>query len=198
MIRPATKDDIPQIVWCNRTAKNDNELVGYGPPLGKRVFADEDKLRSNWHGNHVEEESVYVFEEDGRVLAYTQVRVDPDAVELDNIDVASEHQRKGIGKAMVDFVESLAKNSGKHHVTLGTSRNTKTGKPWKSYGFWLRLGYVVDGETQTEDGKENGFAEIRFRKRVLPQVCVHATRPAQENKRGFAGRQLSMHMCDVW
>jgi len=168
MIRPATKDDIPQIVSCNRTAKDDNELVGYGPPLGKRVFADEDKLRSNWHGDHVEEESVYVFEEDGRVLAYAQVRVDPDAVELDNIDVASEHQRKGIGKAMVDFVESLAKNSGKHYVTLSTSRNTKTGKPWKSYSFWLRLGYMVDGETQTEDGKENGFTEIRFRKRVLP------------------------------
>jgi GNAT superfamily N-acetyltransferase len=53
---------------------------------------------------------VYVFEEDGHVLGYTQVRVDPDALELDNIVVAGEHQLKGIGKAMVDFVENLAKN----------------------------------------------------------------------------------------
>ncbi len=166
VIRPATKDDIPQIVWCNRTAKNDSELVGYAPSLDGRVFADKDKLRSSGHGNHVDGECVYVFEEDGRVLAYTQVRVDPDAVELDNIDVAGEHQRKGIGKALVGFVENFARSLGKHYVTLGTSRNTGTGKPWKSYGFWLRLGYVVDSETQTEEGKENGFTEIRFRKRV--------------------------------
>jgi len=167
MIRLATKDDIPQIAWCNRTAKNDSELVGYGVPSCRRVFANEEKLKSKWHGNHVEGELLYVFEEDGRILAYAQVRVDPDAVELDNIDVAGEHQRKGIGTAMVDFVESLAKNLGKQYVTLGTSRNTKTGKPWKSYSFWLKLGYAVDGETQTEVGDENGFTEIRFRKRVL-------------------------------
>jgi ribosomal protein S18 acetylase RimI-like enzyme len=107
-----------------------------------------------------------VFEEDGRVLAYVQVRVDPDAVELDNIDVAGEHQGKGIGKAMVEFVETLACNLGKHYVTLGTSRNARTGKAWKSYDFWIRLGYAVDCEMQTEEGKENGFTEIRFRKRV--------------------------------
>ena len=166
MIRPATKDDIPQIVWCNRTSKNDSDLVGYAPPLDKRVFADENKLKSSWHGNLVEEEGLYVFEEDGRVLAYTQVRIALDAVELDNIDVAGKYQGKGIGKAMVGFVESLARNLGKHYVTLGTSRNTRTGKPWKSYSFWIRLGYAIDGEIQTEEGKENGFTEIRFRKRV--------------------------------
>ena len=39
-------------------------------------------------------------------------------MELDNIDVAGDYQRKGIGKAMVDFIESLAKNLGKKYVTL--------------------------------------------------------------------------------
>lgn len=62
MIRPAKKNDIPQIVWCNRTSKNDIETVGYAPPVDKRVFADEDKLRSSWDGNNVEEEGLYVFE----------------------------------------------------------------------------------------------------------------------------------------
>jgi ribosomal protein S18 acetylase RimI-like enzyme len=153
-------------VWCNRTAKSDSELVGYALPLDRRVFTDEDKLRSNWHGNNVEGECVYVFELNGRVLAYTQVRVGPDVVELDNIDVACEHQGKGIGKALVGFVEGLARNLGKHYITLGTSRNTRTGKPWKSYSFWLRLGYVVNGEIQPEEGTENGFTEIRFRKKI--------------------------------
>ena len=167
MIRPATMEDIPQIVWCNLTAKTDSELVGYGPPFDRRIFANEDRLRSNWQsGNHAEGGLVYVFEEDGLVLAYAQIRVDPDAVELDDIDVAGDYQRKGIGKVMVDFIEGLAKNLGKKYVTLGTSRSAKTGKPWKSYGFWIRLGYVVDGEMQTDVGKENGFTEIRFRKRI--------------------------------
>jgi ribosomal protein S18 acetylase RimI-like enzyme len=159
-------DDIPQIVGCNRTSKNSRELIGYAPPPDKRVFSDEDKLRLNWQNNNTDAEQVYVFEAGDRVLAYVHVRVDPDAVELDNIDVAGDHQRKGLGKAMVGFVETLARNLGKHYVTLGTSRNTRTGKAWKSYGFWKGLGYVVDGEIQTEEGKESGFTEIRFRKRV--------------------------------
>lgn len=170
MIRPATRDDIPQIVRCNRTALIDSELVGYGLPSGRRVFANEDKLRASWHGNQVGGQSapdLYVFEEEGHVLGYTQVRVDPDAVELDNIVVAGGHQLKGIGRVMVDFVENLAKNLGKQYVTLGTSRNTRTGRPWVAYSFWLRLGYVVECETETEEGKQNGFTEIRFRKRVL-------------------------------
>jgi ribosomal protein S18 acetylase RimI-like enzyme len=136
MIRLATKEDIPQIVWCDRTAVSDSEVVGYGLPSGKRVFANEDKLRANWQGDYVEGRLVYVFEEDRRVLGFIQVRVDPDAVELYDVDVASEHQSRGIGRALVDFVENLAKNLGKHYVTLGTSRNLETGRPWKSYSFW--------------------------------------------------------------
>ena len=78
MIRPATRYDIPQIVWCNLTAKTDSELVGYGPPFDRRIFANEDKLRSNWQsGNHAEEGLVYVFEEDGLVLAYVQIEFTP-------------------------------------------------------------------------------------------------------------------------
>jgi GNAT superfamily N-acetyltransferase len=167
MIRLATKDDIPQIVWCDRTAVSDIEVMGYGVPSDKRVFADEEKLRAYWDGDYVEGRLVYVFEEDHRVLGFTQVRVDPDAVELYDIDVAGEHQGRGIGRALVDFVESLARSLGKHYVTLGTSRNIETGKPWKSYDFWLTLDYVLDGETETEEDKANGFTEIRFRKKVL-------------------------------
>jgi ribosomal protein S18 acetylase RimI-like enzyme len=167
MIRPATSDDIPQIVWCNLTAKTDTEIVGYAPPPDRRIFANEDRLRSKWHGgNLVDEGLVYVFEEDDQVIAYVVIRVEADAVELDNIDVAGEHQRKGIGSAMVDFVENLARDLGKEYITLGTARNTGTGKPWKSYRFWLGLGYVLDGEIQTDEGKQNGFTEIRFRKRI--------------------------------
>lgn len=95
MIRLATKYDIPQIVRIDQTAVSDDELVGYGPPADKRVFADEDRLRAVWVGNSVRGLLVYVSEEEGRILGFTQIRVDPDAIELDDITVAVEHQRKG-------------------------------------------------------------------------------------------------------
>jgi GNAT superfamily N-acetyltransferase len=167
VIRLATKYDIPQIVRIDQTAVSDGELVGYGPPADKRVLADEDRLRAVWVGNSVGGLLVYVFEEEGCILGFTQIRVDPNAVELDDITVAPEHKRKGIGTKMVEFVENLAINLGKQYVTLGTTRNTKTGIPWNSYSFWLNLGYVVEDEIETEEGRVYGFTEIRFRKKVL-------------------------------
>jgi ribosomal protein S18 acetylase RimI-like enzyme len=109
---------------------------------------------------------VYVFEDNGCILGFMLIGVAPDAVELDDIAVAPEHQRRGIGMRMVEFVENLAMNLGKQYVTLGTTRNTKTGVPWKSYDFWLKRGYAVEDEIETEEGKEYGFTEIRFRKSV--------------------------------
>lgn len=129
MIRPATKYDIPQIVRIDQTTVSDAELVGYGAPAEKRVFANEDKLRAVWTGNAVEGLTMYVYEEEERIFGFTLIRVDPDSVELDDIIVAIEHQRTGIGTAMVEFVENLARNLGKQHVTLGTTRNSKTGIP---------------------------------------------------------------------
>ena len=164
MIRSATERDIPQIVRIDRTAVSDEEVMGYGPPSGRRVFADVDRLRAGWVGGTVEGLQVYVFEDNGCILGFMLIGVAPDAVELDDITVAPEHQRRGIGTRMVEFVENLARDLGKQHVTLGTTRNTKTGVPWKSYDFWLKRGYAVEGEIETEEGKEYGFTEIRFRK----------------------------------
>ena len=167
MIRLATKYDIPQIVRIDQTTLSGDGLAGYSAPADKRLFADEDKLRAVWAGNSVEGLVVYVFEEEERILGFALIRVDPDSVELDDIIVAIEHQRKGVGTAMVEFVENLARNLGKRCVTLGTTRNSKTGMPWKSYGFWLKQGYAVEDEIETEEGRRYGFTEIRFRKKVL-------------------------------
>ena len=167
MIRAATKVDIPNIVRCNLTAKTLEETIGYAPPLEQRTFADQNKLKRAWESrNQVEGEFVYVFEENEEVVAYVLIEVQPDAIEIDNVDVAKNMQGKGIGKALVKFVEDLAREQGKKYVTLGTSRNQETGKPWRSYDFWLRMGYSEDGEIQTDEGRQNGFTEIRFRRGI--------------------------------
>jgi len=170
MIRQATRRDIPSIVWCNLTAKTDEEVKGYGLPSSQRTFADQERLISAWgNDSEVKDELVYVYEENEEVVAYVLIGVQQDAIELDNIDAARDFQGKGIGKALVRFVEDQAKQLGKRYVTLGTSRNTKTGRPWRSFTFWLRMGYSNDGEIQTGEGRENGFAEIRFRKLISSQ-----------------------------
>jgi len=167
VIRFATERDIPRIVRINRTTVKEDELVGYALPADKRLLADEDRLRTVWAGNSVGELLVYVFEEEERILGFTQIRVDQNSVELDNIMVAIEDQGKGVGGALVEFVENLARNLGKQYVTLGTTRNTKTGVPWRSYNFWVKRGYAVEREIETEEGRTYGFTEIRFRKKVL-------------------------------
>jgi GNAT superfamily N-acetyltransferase len=159
--------DIPSIVWCNLTAKTLEEIIGYGPPLDQRIFANEERLERAWgSGNEVEGELAYVYEQVGKVVAFVVIRVEPDAIELDNIDVAKDFQGKGIGEALVRFVEDLARDLSKKYVTLDTSRNQETGKPWRSYWFWLRMGYSEDGEMQSDLGRQCGFTEIRFRKSI--------------------------------
>ena len=165
MIRPATKEDIPEIVHIEKASINETEIVGYAAPIGERILADENKLRAAWVGDSVDGLQVYVFEQE-RILGFILIRVDNDAVELDDILVSTDRQNKGIGKALVAFVEDLARKLGKKYVTLGTTRSTKTGMPWKSYTFWLRLGYKVEEEKETEEGRTYGFTEIRFRKKL--------------------------------
>jgi len=166
MIRRATQEDISQLVHIDRSAASDHELEGYAPPSYKRIFTDEKRLRAAWAGNSVDGLSVYVFEEEQHVLGFILIRIDANAVELDNIIIAPEHQRKGIGKEMVEFVENLAMDLKKKYVTLGTTRNTRTGIPWRSYSFWIKQEYTVEKEIETEEGRSYGFTEIRFRKTV--------------------------------
>jgi ribosomal protein S18 acetylase RimI-like enzyme len=165
MIRPATRIDIPSIVWCNLTSKTLEEIAGYGPPLDQRLFANEKKLEQAWRTeNEVDGELVYVYEQNARVVAFVVIRVEPEAIELDNIDVAKDFQGKGIGKALVRFVEALAKDLSKKYVTLDTSRNKRSGRPWRAYWFWLKMGHSEESEIETHLGQRYGVTEIRFRK----------------------------------
>jgi len=157
--------DIPSIVWCNLTAKTLEEIFGYGPSLDQRLFANEKRLIKAWGSeNEVDGGLAYVYERSGKVVAFVVITVQPDAIDLGNIDVAKDFQGKGIGEALVRFVEDLARDLSKKYVTLHTHRNQKTGRPWRAYWFWLKLGYLEESEIQTDLGLQYGFTEIRFRK----------------------------------
>jgi ribosomal protein S18 acetylase RimI-like enzyme len=63
-----------------------------------------------------------------------------DEAEIMNIAVALEHQRSGIGRAMVEFAAELAKVRGATKMLVGTG-NSSLGE----LRFYQRLGFRITG-----------------------------------------------------
>ncbi|MHB1709501.1 MAG: GNAT family N-acetyltransferase [Thermoplasmataceae archaeon] len=165
-VRAATKDDIEQIVNCNLSAKTQKELEGFAPPIGTSRYHDSRLLKEVWHyPNIVEGEEIYVCLRAGKIVGYAVVFFGQDYLELDNIDICGDFQGKGFGKELVKWIENFARSRGKSRITLGTTRSSN-GTPWKSYSFWVKMGYRVTGEIRTSAGTRHGFTEIRFEKLI--------------------------------
>lgn len=170
-IRPATREDIPAIVGISNSSVKEEEDVGFGTPRSEWTFADQRRLSAAWQEpNFVRGEEVLVAEIDGRVVGCVTVEDRGEALELINIDVPRELQRRGIGTRMVRLVEERAWKEGKRAVTLGTSRNA-AGVAWKSLPWWQSRGYQITGEEENAWTRSIGVGvrEIRMRKEI-PQT----------------------------
>lgn len=170
-LRAAERGDIPAIVMISNSSVSEAEDVGFGTPSSESPFADSRRLSAAWkEPNLVRGEEVLVAEIDGRVVGCVTVEDRGEALELINIDVPRDLQRRGIGTRMVRFVEERARREGKHAVTLGTSRNA-AGVAWKSLPWWRSLGYHVTGEEENEWTRSIGpnVREIRMRKEIVEQ-----------------------------
>ena len=55
---------------------------------------------------------------------------------------------KGIGRALVTYIENLVKSKGYNLMKTDTTENVN-GRPWKAYGFWRKMGYRDTGERLT-------------------------------------------------
>ena len=159
----------------------EGEDIGFGA-TGGSPFADAERLAAEWEEpNRVRTgvsarhsvqvwivEEVFVAELDGRVVGCVTLEDRGEALELINIDVPTELQGRGIGTAMVRFVEGMARQQGKAAVTLGTSRNAD-GVAWKSLPWWQHQGYRITHEEENEWTRRigPGAREIRMRKDLL-------------------------------
>lgn len=144
----------------------DAEVEGFGGPSAANPFADVDRLRAAWKApNRVRSEEVIVAEVGGKVVAYVTVEDRGEALEIVNIDVARDHQRRGIGTQLVEYAEARALREGRRAVTLGTSRNA-AGVPWRSLPWWQSLGYRITHEEENAWTRSigPGAREIRMRK----------------------------------
>jgi ribosomal protein S18 acetylase RimI-like enzyme len=105
---------------------------------------------------------VFLAEDEGRLVGYMMFKVEGGSGYIDDIVVAKEEQRRGIGKALVAYAEGVAKSKGCHLMKTGTTENAD-GVPWKSYGFWMKMGYKDAGERLTTN---YDFREISLVKRL--------------------------------
>jgi predicted GNAT family N-acyltransferase len=100
-------------------------------PLGLRLLDEE--LESE--KNHI---LVAAFEDDKMLGCCMLVRQDDRTVKLRQMAVLNNLQGKGIGRALMNFAENIARDRGYKVLTMH-ARKTAT-------GFYERLGYKVSSE----------------------------------------------------
>ena len=104
-------------------------------PLGLRFSQDElEKEKSNMH---------MVAYEDERLLGCCMlVEEDPETVRLRQMAVVNDVQGKGIGRALMQFAENLARDRGYKKITMHARKN--------ALGFYEKMGYKKSGDEFVE------------------------------------------------
>lgn len=77
------------------------------------------------------------FEEDKMLGCCMLIETEPGTVRLRQMAVLNNLQGKGIGRAMMQFAENIARDRGYKRITMH-ARKTAT-------GFYEKLGYVISG-----------------------------------------------------
>jgi GNAT superfamily N-acetyltransferase len=163
VIRAAEVQDVSSIVRIRLAALTEEEIRGFSAPEFA-TYSSTEELRKVWNrGNRLKDGfEVFVAEDEGKMVGFIVFKMERDYGCIDNIVVAKEEQGKGIGRALVAYVEGIAKSKGCHLMKTDTTENAD-GVPWKSYGFWTRMGYEDTGERLPTD---YDFKEIPLIKRL--------------------------------
>ncbi len=151
IIRMATLNDIPSIVNVSLASTAKEEKQGFAPPeLG--TYSSSEELRKAWvEENRLKDGSeVTVAENNRRIVGFIVFKMEFDYCYIDNIAIARDEQRKGIGRALVSHVENTVKVNGCSLMKTDTTESAE-GIPWKSYGFWTKMGYEDTGERLTTE-----------------------------------------------
>jgi predicted GNAT family N-acyltransferase len=100
-------------------------------PLG--LTFDPDELEK-------EKEDILIgaFEEDKMLGCCMLINTEPGTVRLRQMAVLNNLQGKGVGKALMQFAENIARDRGYRKITMH-ARKTAT-------GFYEKLGYTTNGE----------------------------------------------------
>ena len=102
-------------------------------------------------GSRLKDDSeVFVAVSDGKVIGFIVFNMNSCDDNIDNVVVAKKEQGKGVGRALVEYIEDLAKSRGMNAIKTDTTENAM-GVPWKAYGFWKKMGYEDTGKRLPSD-----------------------------------------------
>jgi GNAT superfamily N-acetyltransferase len=146
VIRPASIKDVSSIVKVRSAAFTEEEVSGFIVP-GESMYASFEKLRKMWEKENCLKDGfeVFVAECEAKVVGFIVYNMKSSDDNIDNVVVAKEEQGKGVGRALVEYVEELASSRGLSVMKTDTTENAE-GVPWKAYDFWKRMGYEDNGE----------------------------------------------------
>lgn len=106
-------------------------------PLGMNLF--DENLSKEIKDVHI---GAFVSNQLVGVLVLT--KVNEDIVKMRQVAIAGSFQKKGIGRQLVEFAESYAKEKGYIEIVLHSRQ--------VSVGFYEKLGYTIEGEPFVEVG----------------------------------------------
>lgn len=146
LIREARREDISSIVAACRASVAEEELIGFTAPEWG-TFRDVERLKGIWKtGNRLEDYyEVIVSERDRQILGFLVFKKEQEHLYIDQVNIRKSEQGKGIGRSFQEHVEKLAIKSGLKRIQTDTTENAQ-GVPWRSYDFWLKMGFQDTGE----------------------------------------------------
>ena len=104
-------------------------------PLGLTFSkAELEKEKNNIH--------IAAFEDERMLGCCMLVEEEPEMVRLRQMAVVNDVQGKGIGRALMQFAENLARDRGYKVITMHARKNAQ--------GFYEKMGYKKKGEEFTE------------------------------------------------
>ncbi|HHU39052.1 MAG TPA: GNAT family N-acetyltransferase [Propionibacterium sp.] len=135
-IRPAAETDLPRLVEVEVAAGQLFHTVGM--PL---VAADVPQIAVLRKA--VLADRIWVAVVGAQVAGYISAEVVDGNAHIAQVSVAPDYARRGIGKAMIEFVEAWGRTAGCPATTLTTFRDV----PWNG-PYYLRLSYEVLADSQ--------------------------------------------------
>jgi predicted GNAT family N-acyltransferase len=123
------------------------KIIDYGTTEYKQVLKLRDEVLRKPLGlafseGELEEERNHMhmaaYEDDRMLGCCMLVKEDPETVRLRQMAVVNDVQGKGIGRALMQFAENLARDRGYKRITMHARKN--------AVGFYERMGYKKIGE----------------------------------------------------
>ena len=127
------------------------KIIDYGTQEYKQMLQLRDEILRKPLGLHFSKEELEKERHHMHMAAYEDERMlgccmlveeDPQTVRLRQMAVVNDVQGKGIGRALMQFAENLARDRGYKKITMHARKNAA--------GFYEKMGYRKKGDEFTE------------------------------------------------